>query len=65
MKIIKSIPLKGIYFEESLVKNGNTSSEVEGNVINIYDDIKYQKIFGFGGAFTDSLSYLVNLCRIS
>ena len=61
MKIIKSIPLKGIYFEESLVKNGNTSSEVEGNVINIYDDIKYQKIFGFGGAFTESSAYNYSL----
>ncbi|TCW35225.1 glucosylceramidase [Thermohydrogenium kirishiense] len=29
---------------------------VENNVINIYDDIEYQEIIGFGGAFTEASS---------
>ncbi len=32
------------------------TSETERNIINIYDDIKYQEIVGFGGAFTEAAS---------
>jgi glucosylceramidase len=34
----------------------NDSAGVENNVINIYPDVVYQEIEGFGGAFTESAS---------
>ena len=48
MKIIKTIPGQGIYFKEDTVETGTEKATTERNVINIYDDVKYQKILGFG-----------------
>lgn len=57
MKIIRTIPDENIYFEESVIDAGNVSSAVEPGVINIFDEIEYQTVLGFGGAFTESAAY--------
>ncbi|MBR3002667.1 MAG: glycoside hydrolase family 30 protein [Clostridia bacterium] len=36
------------------------TEKVENNVLNIYPNLKYQKIIGFGGAFTGSTCYVLN-----
>lgn len=63
MKIIRTVPKKNIYFEEAALANGNVPSDNEGSIINIFDEIEYQKIIGFGGAFTESDAY--NYARLS
>ncbi len=61
VKIINSSPLKNEFFTEALIKSGNTSSETEGNIINIYRDVHYQEMLGFGGAFTEASAYNYSL----
>lgn len=61
MKIFRSIPSKKVYFEELDIENGNFCSSVERAVINIYDDVVRQEIFGFGGAFTEAAAYNYSL----
>ncbi len=57
MKVIKSIPKDNIYFEASVIDEGNIDSISETGIINVYDEIEYQEIIGFGGAFTESAAY--------
>lgn len=57
MKVIKSIPKENIYFKESIIEDGNVDSIGETGIINVYDEIEYQEIIGFGGAFTESAAY--------
>ncbi len=57
MKLIKTIPGQNVYFEEELVEAGNEKSTAERNIVNVYDDVKYQQVLGFGGAFTESAAY--------
>ena len=61
MKIINSSPLKNEFFKETSIKSGNTSKETEGNIINIFPEVRYQEILGFGGAFTESSAYNYSL----
>lgn len=58
MKIIKTVPSQGVYFQEETVPEGNVPSDNEGYVVNVFDDVKYQEVIGFGGAFTESAAYL-------
>ena len=57
MKIIKSIPHENLYFSESVIEDGNISSITEPCVVNVFDEIEYQTVLGFGGAFTESAAY--------
>ncbi len=57
MKIIKSVPKDNVYFNESVIEDGNVDSIVETGIVNIYDDVEYQTVLGFGGAFTESAAY--------
>lgn len=57
MKVIKSVPNENIYFDESIVENGNANSNIEPGIINVFDEVEYQTILGFGGAFTESAAY--------
>lgn len=43
--------------EKKPMKFRDGGSLPEAEVINIYDDAKYQRIFGFGGAFTEAAAY--------
>ena len=61
MKIIKSIPGEGRYFEESLLEAGNAPERSETGIVNVFDEIEYQEMLGFGGAFTESSAYTYSL----
>lgn len=61
MKIIKSIPGEGRYFEESLLEAGNAPERSETGIVNVFDEIEYQEMLGFGGAFTESSAYNYSL----
>ena len=61
MKIIKSIPSENIYFDEKIIKSGNAPESTEMCVVNVFDEIEYQSVLGFGGAFTESAAYLYSL----
>ncbi len=52
MKIFTSVPSMNLYFEEAYIKAGNVPEITEAGVINVFDEIEYQSVIGFGGAFT-------------
>jgi len=45
---------KGDRFKKQVLKFTNTSHSNEGKTVTINRDVRYQKIIGFGGAFTDA-----------
>ena len=47
-------------YETSNIKTKPYSEKIENNVINIYPNITYQNIIGFGGAFTESTCFCLN-----
>ena len=57
MKIIKSVPYENLYFQESIIEDGNVNNVTEVGIVNVYDEIEYQTVLGFGGAFTESAAY--------
>lgn len=61
MKLIKTIPSNNIYFAEETVEVGNMPSSTEVGVVNVFDEIEYQSVLGFGGAFTESAAYNYSL----
>lgn len=48
---------RNLFWNENTINTKPYSEKVENKVINIYPEIKYQEIIGFGGAFTESSSY--------
>ncbi len=60
-RIIKSIPEKSIYWQESKLNEGNIPSETESCIVNIFPEITYQNFLGIGGAFTESSAYNYSL----
>ena len=54
---LKEMP--SIYFEKDI----DGSDGRESNLLNVYDEVQYQEILGFGGAFTESST--LNLSRVS
>ena len=61
MKIIKSVPNQNLYFFEEKVEVGSAPSSTETGVVNVFDEIEYQSVLGFGGAFTESSAYNYSL----
>ncbi|MBO5212727.1 MAG: glucosylceramidase [Clostridia bacterium] len=61
MKIITTSIKENKFFEEKEIKMGNLPESHENSIINVFDEIKYQSIIGFGGAFTDSSAYNYSL----
>ena len=61
MKIIKTIPAENIYFKEEQVEVGNERVGIERTVVNLFDEVEYQQMQGFGGAFTESSAYIYSL----
>ena len=55
MKIIKIGKFLNEYKREGFTKE---FTDQENNLIMIYPNFKYQKIIGFGGAFTESSAYV-------
>lgn len=60
-KLISTDISKNLFFNEENLSIGNASSDSEVAVVNIFDEIEYQKILGFGGAFTESSAYNYSL----
>ena len=61
MKIIKSIPAQNLYFKEEIIEAGNERTGIERTVVNLFDEVEYQQMVGFGGAFTESSAYIYSL----
>ena len=61
IKKIETCPAENIFFRESDITANNFPENTEWGIVNIYDDIKYQEILGFGGAFTESSAYVYSL----
>ncbi|MBQ6816741.1 MAG: glucosylceramidase [Clostridia bacterium] len=57
IKIIETAPKKEIFFNEYSLEYGSAPKATESGVINVYDDVAYQEILGFGAAFTESAAY--------
>lgn len=52
---------RNLYLHETQIKHTKPYTEkIENNVLNIYPEIQYQDILGFGGAFTGSTCYCLN-----
>lgn len=49
-----------LFFNTSKVNYKNYSEKLENKIINIYPEVKYQSIIGFGGAFTESTGYALS-----
>ena len=61
MKLIQTVPAQGIYHQEIILNVGDVNPGKEQNIVNIYDEVRYQEIIGFGGAFTESSAYNYSL----
>ena len=48
---------RNLLWNESIVNPQKYSEELENKIINIYPNISYQKIIGFGGAFTEAAGF--------
>lgn len=58
---IETCPAEGIFGREEKVELNNFPSNTEWGIVNVFDDVKYQEVLGFGGAFTESSAYLYSL----
>ena len=58
---VETCPLENLFFNEESVKMNNFPADTEWGIVNVFDDVKYQEVLGFGGAFTESSAYLYSL----
>lgn len=63
MKVITTSVKENKFFARTEVEPGNRPENQENGVINVFDEVKYQEILGFGGAFTEAAAY--NYARMS
>ncbi len=61
LRKIETCPAENVFFSEEQVEINNFPSNTEWGIVNVFDDVKYQEILGFGGAFTESSAYLYSL----
>lgn len=61
MKLYRTVAAQGIFHREEPLSPGDKSARGEQRIINIYGEVAYQKILGFGGAFTESSAYNYSL----
>ena len=57
VKIFKTEPQNNVFFAEETLEYGSGKQAVETYAINLYDEIKYQEIIGFGAAVTEAAAY--------
>lgn len=57
IKKIETNYKRKLFFYESKVNSRKYSEKYENQIINIYPEITYQSIIGFGGAFTESTGF--------
>lgn len=50
---------RNLFFSTSKIKPKKYQEKIENQVINIYPEITYQTILGFGGAFTESTGFAI------
>ena len=58
---IETCPAENLFFSEEKVEINNFPANTEWGIVNVFDDVKYQEVLGFGGAFTESSAYLYSL----
>ena len=51
---------RNMFLEESIIKPKKYSESLENKVINIFKDVKYQELIGFGGAITQATGKVYN-----
>ena len=61
LRKIETCPSEGIFFKEERVELNNFPANTEWGIVNVFDEVVYQDILGFGGAFTESFAYLYSL----
>ena len=61
MKLIQTVPAQNIYHREVELTPGDIKTRYEQRIINLYPEVRYQEIIGFGGAFTESSAYNYSL----
>ena len=61
LRKIETCPSEGIFFKEERVELNNFPANTEWGIVNVFDEVVYQDILGFGGAFTESFAYLNSL----
>ena len=61
MKCIKTVSSEEIFFQEKQVLEGNAPTWQENCMVNVFDDVTYQEILGFGAAFTEAAAYNYSL----
>ena len=58
---IETCPLQNVFFKTEQTEMNDITPDREWGVVNVFDDVKYQEVLGFGGAFTESSAYLYSL----
>ena len=61
MRCIKTVSSEEIFFQEKQVLEGNAPTWQENCMVNVFDDVTYQEILGFGAAFTEAAAYNYSL----
>ncbi len=51
---------RNLFFNKSIIKPKKYQEKLENQIINIYPEITYQTILGFGGAFTESTGVVLS-----
>ena len=59
--VFKTEPQNSKFFVKEAADYGTGKQAAEGSVVNIYEDVKYQQILGFGAALTESSAYNYSL----
>lgn len=59
--VFKTEPKNRVYFAKEAVPYGTGKETVERAMINLYEEVKYQQILGFGAAVTESAAYNYSL----
>lgn len=58
MELYTSCPAENLWFKKSIVEMNTAPESTEVAVVNLFDDVIYQEILGFGGAFTEAAAYV-------
>ncbi len=58
---IETCPAEGIFMKNETIPAANLPENQEWGIVNFFDDVVYQEVIGFGGAFTESSAYLYSL----
>lgn len=59
--VVRTEPLNQVYFAKGTVEYGAGKERTERAVVNLYEDVKYQEILGFGAAITEAAAYNYSL----